>query len=521
MSKKIRFKSVQIQKKKTFAKFSLQKEDSIKMTRIDPCRCARCVPIPANRLKRQSYTQICQRNLEKCCRNPDKWKTPTRKYQTSKSYSETRFPVQMQSKLSTTITPKLQPKTQFNNRYQTGRNVKANIRNSSIAINSGRKCATRAPFNLQPRKLFATPSKLNRSVPAFSLNQKSNAKNQKPSDSTGKSTVTENVIEELNENSTPTDISPVVLQENNQNQEESFELKAIEQTTDTIDADSSETTLNQTEWTEEWLNILETSIQIEPTDVDRHNNIDSNRIVEPANCEMKKVSRDSSVESTPEENIIQEPNENLRITFENEEITPIKNIAMPENTSLDENNYNQVDSYELETNALPTIMIDAHTNDTTLNESKWPVEWLNTTENESDCNSNDHGNDSHCISGIDRVSLEFLQSPEKSLIKSTITNCIRTESTELVAKTTNDFAGSDIGSYQIKWVDEVLNLLNTGSEKELKEKLMTIGVKKAAQIINCRNTHGHFQQIDSLRQMLGWTQSAYTKFLQKNFLELN
>lgn len=71
---------------------------------------------------------------------------------------------------------------------------------------------------------------------------------------------------------------------------------------------------------------------------------------------------------------------------------------------------------------------------------------------------------------------------------------------------------------QLKWAEEVLNLLNTGTEKELSEKLTTIGPKTAAKIAKCRKIHGEYQHIEDLRKMLGWSENVYSKFLAKNFL---
>lgn len=74
-------------------------------------------------------------------------------------------------------------------------------------------------------------------------------------------------------------------------------------------------------------------------------------------------------------------------------------------------------------------------------------------------------------------------------------------------------------SPQSKWAEEVLALLNGGSEKELIKTLSTIGQKTAALIIKCREIHGKYQQIDDLEKMLGWSKKVYTKFLSKNLLD--
>lgn len=71
---------------------------------------------------------------------------------------------------------------------------------------------------------------------------------------------------------------------------------------------------------------------------------------------------------------------------------------------------------------------------------------------------------------------------------------------------------------QLKWTDEVLNLLNTGSEAELSKTLATIGPKTAIRITKCRNVHGKFDQIGDLQKRLGWSEKVFQKFLSKNFL---
>lgn len=73
-------------------------------------------------------------------------------------------------------------------------------------------------------------------------------------------------------------------------------------------------------------------------------------------------------------------------------------------------------------------------------------------------------------------------------------------------------------SSQLKWANEVLDLLNTGSEAKISNKLVTIGLKTAAQIIKCREIRGKFQQIEDLKWKLGWSEKMYQKFRLRNFL---
>lgn len=73
-------------------------------------------------------------------------------------------------------------------------------------------------------------------------------------------------------------------------------------------------------------------------------------------------------------------------------------------------------------------------------------------------------------------------------------------------------------SSQLKWIAEVLKLLNTGSEMDISEQLATIGPKTATLITRRRKFHGEFEQIDDLQKKLGWSDKVYQKFLLKNFL---
>lgn len=75
-----------------------------------------------------------------------------------------------------------------------------------------------------------------------------------------------------------------------------------------------------------------------------------------------------------------------------------------------------------------------------------------------------------------------------------------------------------IPSSQLKWTEEVLNLLNTGSEDDLSKTLATIGPKTAIRITRCRKNHGNFDQIADLPRRLGWSDKVHQKFLSKNFL---
>lgn len=90
-------------------------------------------------------------------------------------------------------------------------------------------------------------------------------------------------------------------------------------------------------------------------------------------------------------------------------------------------------------------------------------------------------------------------------------------------KRRNDIASEDgedtkIKSTQSKWNDEVLKLLNTGSEMELSEELATIGPKTATLIRKCREKRGDFGEINDLQIKLGWSDKVYKKFLLRNFL---
>lgn len=61
-----------------------------------------------------------------------------------------------------------------------------------------------------------------------------------------------------------------------------------------------------------------------------------------------------------------------------------------------------------------------------------------------------------------------------------------------------------ITSFQSKWTDEVLKLLNSGSETERSKKISTVGPKTATLTTNCRKTRGEFEKInDLMRQRLG------------------
>lgn len=71
---------------------------------------------------------------------------------------------------------------------------------------------------------------------------------------------------------------------------------------------------------------------------------------------------------------------------------------------------------------------------------------------------------------------------------------------------------------QSKWSDEVLDLLNTGSESQIRSKLVTVGPKYALQITKCREIRGKFEQIEDLKTKLGWTEKVYQNFRSKNFL---
>lgn len=75
-----------------------------------------------------------------------------------------------------------------------------------------------------------------------------------------------------------------------------------------------------------------------------------------------------------------------------------------------------------------------------------------------------------------------------------------------------------ITSSQSQWAEDVLNLLNNSTEKDLSKKLATIGPKTAMRIIKCREINGEYQRIDDLRKMLGWSERVYKKFLSKNSL---
>lgn len=87
----------------------------------------------------------------------------------------------------------------------------------------------------------------------------------------------------------------------------------------------------------------------------------------------------------------------------------------------------------------------------------------------------------------------------------------------------NEIACKDDGtkpsSTQSKWIDEVLSLLNTGTEKQLSNKLATIGFKIASQIIRCRAVRGKFERMEDLQTKLGWSNKVYKKFLSNNFLD--
>lgn len=90
-------------------------------------------------------------------------------------------------------------------------------------------------------------------------------------------------------------------------------------------------------------------------------------------------------------------------------------------------------------------------------------------------------------------------------------------------KRRNDIASEDgedtkIKSTQSKWNDEVLKLLNTGSEMELSKQLATIGPKTATLIRRCREKRGDFGEINDLQIKLGWSDKVYKKFLLRNFL---
>lgn len=73
-------------------------------------------------------------------------------------------------------------------------------------------------------------------------------------------------------------------------------------------------------------------------------------------------------------------------------------------------------------------------------------------------------------------------------------------------------------SPQLNWTEEVLSLLNTGSEEELSKTLATIGPKTAIRITRGRKAHGKLGQIDDLQKRLGWSDKVHQKFLSKNFL---
>ena len=75
-----------------------------------------------------------------------------------------------------------------------------------------------------------------------------------------------------------------------------------------------------------------------------------------------------------------------------------------------------------------------------------------------------------------------------------------------------------ITSSQSKWTEEVVKLLNTGSEMDISIKLATIGPKTAALITKCREVRGEFEQIEDLQKGLGWSDKVYKRFIMKNFL---
>lgn len=75
-----------------------------------------------------------------------------------------------------------------------------------------------------------------------------------------------------------------------------------------------------------------------------------------------------------------------------------------------------------------------------------------------------------------------------------------------------------IPTAQSKLMEETLNLLNTGTEKQLSNKLTTVGVKTAAQIVRYREIRGKFEKLEDLQTNLGWSNKMYEKFRFKNFL---
>ena len=92
-----------------------------------------------------------------------------------------------------------------------------------------------------------------------------------------------------------------------------------------------------------------------------------------------------------------------------------------------------------------------------------------------------------------------------------------TQPEERIARTKREHI--KMKSAQSKWVEEVLNLLNTGSVDDLSKNLATIGPKTAVRIIRCREIHEiEFKFIDDLQKMSGWTEKEHKKFLSKNCL---
>lgn len=102
------------------------------------------------------------------------------------------------------------------------------------------------------------------------------------------------------------------------------------------------------------------------------------------------------------------------------------------------------------------------------------------------------------------------QQPEASVVK--------VDDKILRTKDDDNKTTSTSTSPQSKWADEVLKLLNTGSEKQISNKLATVGLKSAAMIIKCREIRGKYEQLGDLQKKLGWSDKVYQKFLMNNFL---
>lgn len=460
------------------------------MAIITPCHCMGCILLNGNRGKNALPQATLRHRLQKdLCQNPHKYQTPTRKYQSPsmiKPISTPRFSVQVQSKarIDSRMTSNFQakPNTSVHSNIclhsrqigrardyvQTPNRYSRSNGNDLRTIQSERKIVPRTLIGSRLTNSVRTPSKLDQNRRTFTVESAAIANDQEAGNSDAKNAP---AIPVSTVNAEPTPSEAASAEKCELGDEFIAEENAITQTTMNPSAIDD---------------IEVIALMNDPTP-----EVSSVQSFEESNHNQKQESEVDIEKSTVPAN-----HTNCITTMASDtECTEESPIAVHESNHTT----NEATKVESETQIAPTSDSD---------DGEWFGWCGNACENITY---------SSLIAGIEKMSMtENNSTLEKSLITSQEKIHTQNDTSTVASASESDRANTKTS--QSKWAAEVLNLLNTGTDKQINKKLATVGLKTAAQIVKCREIHGEYQHIANLCQMLGWSENVYKKFLAKNFL---